>query len=63
MSIEDSPALDEDRQRRASRRRSNSKCPGHYRHWFTVRGEVGNYQAKCVRCGAPNPRWKDTESE
>lgn len=28
------------------------------RHWFTRRGYVGDYQATCVRCGAPNPRFR-----
>lgn len=30
-------------------------CPGHGRHWFTVRGKVGLRSPKCVRCGEPNP--------
>ena len=32
-----------------------AKCPGHKRHWFTLR--VGEQRQTCVRCGAPNPRW------
>lgn len=31
-------------------------CPGHGRHWFTVRGTVGLRAPNCQRCGADNPR-------
>jgi len=34
-------------------------CPGHTRHWFSLRASVcggtGCRTPKCVRCGAPNP--------
>ena len=30
-------------------------CPGHGRHWYTVRGHVGVRSPKCIRCGFPNP--------
>ena len=38
-----------------------TNCPGHARHWFTVRGHVGLRSPKCVRCGAPNPRQLTTD--
>lgn len=38
-----------------------NKCNGHMRHWFTVRGSVGESAPKCVRCGAPNPRSMQSE--
>lgn len=35
------------------------RCPGHNRHWFTQRGAPTMRLPRCVRCGAPNPKWSD----
>lgn len=40
---------------------NQQKCPGHQRHWFTVRGAVGLRSPICVRCGAENPRSLTTD--
>ena len=37
-----------------------SHCPGHERHWFAYRGEVGTSAPVCQRhgCGQPNPNYE-----
>ena len=37
------------------------RCPGHGRHWFSVRGHVGLRSPICVRCGAANPKLLTTD--
>jgi len=39
-----------------------SRCNGHQRHWFGVRGVVGLKTPVCTRCGASNPK-KLTDAE
>ncbi len=36
-------------------------CPGHSRHWFTIRGHVGLPSPFCIRCGFTNPRQLTTD--
>ena len=33
-------------------------CTSGARHWFTEYGLVGYRTTRCVRCGAPNPKWR-----
>lgn len=35
---------------------SQSACPGHHRHWFSVHGQAYLRSPVCVRCGVANPR-------
>lgn len=39
------------------------RCPNYNRHWFTRYGMPTFRLPRCVRCGAPNPKWMKERPE